>query len=559
MEELMFFDIECYAFDSFVIFKDIDKNILGCFTDKDRFKGLSSFIKGFTLVGYNNYFYDDFMLEAMLNGWNAQQLKALNDDIIHSRTKRYVKGKFKSLDCFQQIDVGMPGLKKIEANMGRKILESSTGFDIDRPLTGAELREEMDYCSYDIDNTIDIYLLRKHSYFEPKESLVDMVGKGERWNTTTLSANAVLGNDKLQKWSDIRLNGDDFSDTSMLELVPTEVVDLWKSGNDKGKVTIEEFGCQIEFGFGGLHGKHKSIKRVKDLVMLDVKSMYPHIILIIKALGKYSDKYKEILEKRIAVKHQDKILSDALKLILNSIYGLLKNQYSNLYNPKAALSVCVYGQIALYELCKRISKVGTIVNINTDGIGFIPHGEYEHIWHEWEEEFKLELELDSFDELIQRDVNNYIGVKDGKVVKCKGGDVSRYKSDQFFKNNSSRILDIALVDKLVYGKSVIDSVIEHMDDPKLYQIILQAGGTYKGTFDTEGNKYNKVNRVFPTRTGSTCLYKKRADDGLVKFSDAPDKMYVWNDDVSKLENFNRIVDLNHYVQIIEKRLEKWVS
>ena len=48
------------------------------------------------------------------------------------------KAKFNSLDCFQQIDVSRPSLKKIEGNMGRMILESSVPFTINRPLTHEE-------------------------------------------------------------------------------------------------------------------------------------------------------------------------------------------------------------------------------------------------------------------------------------------------------------------------------------------------------------------------------------------------------------------------------------
>ena len=59
-------------------------------------------------------------------------------------------------------------------------------------------------------------------------------------------------------------------------------------------------------------------------------SMYPNIILILNVLGKASEKYRSILEKRIKIKHQDAILSDALKLILNSVYGNLNNEYINL-------------------------------------------------------------------------------------------------------------------------------------------------------------------------------------------------------------------------------------
>jgi hypothetical protein len=570
LENILFFDIEVYPFDSFVIIKDKDRNSK-LFHDKNRFEGLGEFIKGATLVGYNNYWYDDHILCAMLDGRPQSEIKELNDRIIGGQ-KQYPKNRFKSLDCFQQIDVGMPSLKKIEGNRGKRILESSVPFDLPRPMTKEEYREAVDYCSYDVDNTIDIYELRINSYFAPKQSLVEMVGKGEKWNTTTLSANALLGNKTLTKWSGIRLNGEDFQDLSMLELVPQEVRDLWNGDEwaeskmkTTRKVTIEEFGCSIEFGFGGLHGVHKTQKKVKNMKLLDVASMYPNIILIINALGTATSKYKDILDRRIRVKHLDKILSDALKLILNSVYGNLKNQYSSLYNPKAALSVCIYGQIALYVLCKRLAEDGhTIININTDGVGFVPkHDGYKQVWEQWEKDFKLDLEEDSFD-LIQKDVNNYIGVKDGKVVKTKGGDVGRYYENiekgihSFFKNGSARIVDIALVEHLVHGKSIIDTLVENLDNPRLYQYIIQAGGTYQGTFDACGNKYNKVNRVFPTRKGDLCLYKKRHDDGLVRFPDLPEKMFVWNDDLDKLEDMESFIDLNHYMLIIQKKLERWV-
>ena len=84
--------------------------------------------------------------------------------------------------------------------------------------------------------------------------------------------------------------------------------------------------------------------------MLDVTSMYPNIILILDVLDMLQKNIEIFLKKRIEIKHIDNILSDALKLILNSVYGNLNNKYSILFNPKAAKSVCVYGQIALYEL-----------------------------------------------------------------------------------------------------------------------------------------------------------------------------------------------------------------
>lgn len=557
-DQLLFYDIEVFSHDALVVFKDSDKRLLRYY--HNDFSGLSDFIKGKTLVGYNNYHYDDKIMIYMLDLKTPTQIKELNDRIIDGEETRYIgKVNFDSLDCFQQIDVSMPGLKKVEGNMGRMILESNVPFDIGRALTESEFEEVLDYCSYDVDTTIDIYKNRLKSYFKPKLSLVDMLGKPEamRWNTTTISANLLLKK-PLGEWSDIRVSEE------MLEMVPADVKEMWlekahsfsKEKNSK-TITIHEFDNEIQFGFGGLHGAHRSIKKVKDVKLLDVTSMYPNIILILNALGIASEKYREILEKRVQIKNVDKILSDALKLILNSVYGNLNNQYSTLYNPKAALSVCVYGQIALYQLCKMISPFATILNINTDGVAFIPHDlAYIQAYQQWEKEFSLSLEEKDFELFLQKDVNNYIALSKGGLI-CKGADVNLYEEDAIFKSNNARILDIALVDHLLYEKDIRKTLKSNLDKPHLYQYILKAGNTYKGTFDVNGIQYNKVNRIFAAKKEGFCLFKKRYDDGLVRFADTPINMHLWNNDCSEITDFKKIIDLDHYYQLVIKRLERW--
>jgi hypothetical protein len=552
-DNLLFYDIEVYSHDAFVVFKDINKKLIRVF--HNNFVHLSHFIRGKTLVGFNNYHYDDKILTYMLDLKTVQQIKTLNDAIINGEDVRYVgKPKFYSLDCFQQCDVSRPSLKKIEGNMGRMILESSVPFTINRPLTPKEFDSCLDYCIYDVDTTVDIYKERLKSYFKPKLSLVDMLGREDaiKWNTTTISANLLLKK-PLPKWSNIRVP------EWMMDLVPPEVKEFWLT-KDKGSVTIHEFGCEIQFAFGGLHGAHKSIKKVKKVKLLDVISMYPNIIILLKALGiEATEIYKEILKKRIAIKHVDKILSEALKLILNSVYGNLNNEYSLLYNPNALKSVCIYGQIALYELCKRISPYCTILNINTDGVAFIPHSDaYIDAYHEWEMDFGgLNLEEKNFEQFLQKDVNNYIAVKnDGNLI-CKGADVNRYEEDALFKNNNARILDICLVEHLVHGKDIYQTLLDNVKNPHLFQYILKAGKTYKGSFDMHGNQYNNVNRVFAAKQEGFCLFKRRHDDGLVRFADSPINQFLWNQDCSELEAFEKIVDLNHYYQLVIKRLERW--
>ncbi len=553
LDDLLFYDIEVYSHNAFVVFKDIHKKLKRVF--HNNFVGLSDFIKGKTLVGFNNYYYDDKILTYMLDLKTVQQIKYLNDQIILGEDVTFVgKSKFNSLDTFQQIDVSRPSLKKIMGNYGRMILESSVPFTINRPLEPDEFESVLFYCINDVDTTIDIFKKRLKSYFMPKISLVEMLGREDaiKWNTTTISANLLMKK-PLPKWSGLRVP------EWMMELVPPEIKELWLT-KEKGNVTIQEFGNEIQFGFGGLHGAHTSIKRAKNVKLLDVTSMYPNIILILKALGETAGGlYRGILNKRVEVKYKDIILSDALKLILNSVYGNLNNKYSLLYNPNALKSVTSFGQIALYDLCKRISPFCTILNINTDGVAFIPHNDsYIQAHQEWQDEFSLSLEEKNFDLLLQKDVNNYIAVKpDGNLI-CKGADVNRYEDDALFKNNNSRILDICLVEHLVNGADIYQTLLDNLQSPHLFQYVLKSGSTYKGTFDKYGKQYNQVNRVFASKREGFCLYKKRHDDGLVRFADAPINMFLHNQDCSELENFDKIIDLNHYYQLVIKRLERWM-
>lgn len=273
-EDLLFLDVEVFKHNAFVVFKDIDKNTVAVF--HNDFKGMEDLIKGKVLAHYNGYHYDEKILSHMLNQKTPEQIKKANDKIIAGHKQYYTHPAIKrSIDCFQQIDVSKPSLKKVEANAGKMILESSVDFTIDRALTPKEYEEALEYCKYDVDMTIDIYKKRKKSYFMPKWSLVERLEqpKAERWNTTTISANILL--DKpLPKWPSIRLNqaakrwNDDLNQ-EMLNMVPEKVRELWVE-KSKGEVTIEEFGCHITFGFGGLHGVNKKKNNVKDVKLLDV-------------------------------------------------------------------------------------------------------------------------------------------------------------------------------------------------------------------------------------------------------------------------------------------------
>jgi hypothetical protein len=118
---------------------------------------------------------------------------------------------------------------------------------------------------------------------------------------------------------------------------------------------------------------------------------------------------------------------------------------------------------------------------------------------------------------------------------------------------------MALVEKLVNGTDPAITIQKHENEPELFQYILRAGRTFKGVSDGEHLLEQKVNRVFAVNEDvpHVKLYKQRQDGGLVNFPDAPERMYVWNDDCSKLTNFSQLYDMNHYLSIVLKKLEGW--
>lgn len=598
MDNYLFYDLEVTRFDSLAVFKDISGETVAYFWSKRKqegeqypedvmngFEGVRSLIQGRTLVGYNNYSYDDKVLSMMMRGATQRVIKATNDAIIRGEDPHVIiHPDICSLDCFQQIDVSKPGLKLIEGNMGRSIIESSVDFNVDHPLTDEERDEMLRYCEYDVLSTIEVFKLRYKSYFETKQGLISLLPeddreKAQRWNTTTISANALLGGNALVPWNNHRIP---IKVWKNVPEIPIKVWEMWESATSplaaEETVLGKGVSCktndfsrpgipfEVVFGIGGLHGAPKHPGEYRDVKLADVGSMYPSIIVALNALDDATAKYDGIRKERLSIKHTDKVRADALKLLLNSVYGLYKSKYSTLFNPRASATVCIYGQIALFDLCSMLWKAGYYpININTDGVAYISSGRVSaddaEICRMWEQKYQgLNLEIDTFSYWRQKDVNNYVAITTDGKVKVKGGDVVKYNTEKLFSNNSLRIVSIALVEYLINGTDICRTIVSHLDKPELFQIILKAGGTYKGVVDSRRNYYQKVNRVFAAAANAphTELYKLRADDGLVHFPDAPERMYIYNGDCKDFRDFADVVDIRYYVDLVEQKLKGWV-
>ena len=114
---------------------------------------------------------------------------------------------------------------------------------------------------------------------------------------------------------------------------------------DAGKYTYRGF----ETGEGGYVYAEPGLYH--NVAVLDVASMHPNSIIALDSFGKYTKNFKDILDARVAIKHGDyesarkmldgklspyledekdaKDLSFALKIAINSVYGLTKARHPN--------------------------------------------------------------------------------------------------------------------------------------------------------------------------------------------------------------------------------------
>lgn len=334
---VLFYDIEVFKHQSCVVFKNEEGETVKIFSnnlnglgeyidreiiDSEGFDGLKEFIEDKVLIGYNNYHYDDYILYAMAYIGEQDLIKEWNDSIINGEKVGLKRVQTETYDAFQQIDVSMPSLKKIEGNMGSDIYESSIDFELDRPLTVKENLEVIKYCENDVLETIKIYNMRK-SYFSTKATVVGMLPeelqkKARKWNTTSIIGQMLAPTIRPPKCR--------FVDDELLNLVPEEVKEMWLELDtttdfkfSKKKVTIEQFGCTFEFGWGGLHAAPKGVKDIKNVKLYDVASMYPSILILHNGLGDKTEYYKQILDYRLELKHQGKKEEQApYKLILKN-------------------------------------------------------------------------------------------------------------------------------------------------------------------------------------------------------------------------------------------------
>lgn len=283
--------------------------------------------------------------------------------------------------------------------------------------------------------------------------------------------------------------------------------------------------------------------------------------------------YEDMLKKRIqAKKSGDKATANALKLVANTTYGAMLNQYNALYDPLMGHSVCISGQLYLLELANHLyTDIDglMIVQLNTDGIMVeFDDSQYEQvkeILQEWETRTGFELEEDSIKKLVQKDVNGYIEIQSSGETKVKGGLLVRgiAPAGAFNINNNMTIVAKALVD--YFAKDVpVEETINNCTDPLAFQIVAKASGKYSRVFqiinplnnpqEVQAQRCNRVYASKDLRLGT--LMKTHKETGRnAKIGGLPAHCLIDNNNEASIDD----IDKNWYIRIAKKYVNDFLG
>ena len=603
--KIYIYDIEVFSDDWIVVFRNPDAENNHIVVHNDNSK-LRAFLNQPDIVigGFNNKWYDDWIVLTMLNGGDNQRVKEHNDFIIGGSGGgweypfiQFQKKPFRSFDLRDDIDKSL-SLKAIEGNLGLPIVESSVPFDINRPLTPKELDEVIYYCKNDVDATVRLYNARAE-YLKSKRIVAEMydLPPEEALGLTNAKLSAKVLGAKSAELDDER----DYQIPPQLDenLIPAPVLAFFMQIRDKSipdealyekklDLVYRTSGgeCPVTYAWGGVHGAKTAYlaEATGDrlIVNYDVASLYPNSMINFGYCSRGMadpDAYKKLVETRLAAKKAgDKDKANALKLVVNTVYGAMLNEYNDLADRRAGRSVCISNQLAVTQLIVMLGKsLETLdfININTDGLMFyIDRSEdalAAKIVAQWCEITGFEMERDDFSKVIQKDVNNYIGVTTGGKIKSKGGYVKQYRGGDF-SANSLVIVQKAIVENLLNGTPV-EETINSAESIFDFQMVAKTGRTYDRSvhyIDGKPVELQKVNRIYATadeRYGQVKKQKlvreKKVRGKVVKLdppllqedtvAECPDHAIVDNENRLTLSD----IDKSFYIDMAKKRIKDY--
>ena len=325
----------------------------------------------YRLVGFNCRRYDNHMLYARLIGYTNEQLYDLSQKIISAKkgTKNIMFGEAYNISYTDVYDFASTkqSLKKWEIELG--IHHQELGLPWDQPVPEELWNKVAEYCDNDVIATEAVWN-HLQADFLARQILADIAGMTVNDTTNSLTTRIIFGKEKHPK----------LVYTDLSETFPGyEFVD--------GKNMYRD----TDLGFGGYVYAEPGM--YVNVALLDVASLHPHSIKAMNCFGEYTKNFTDLMDARIFVKHKEydkakqlfdgklakyledptqaKQLSQALKIAINSVYGLTSANFDNPFRDIRNKNniVALRGALFMRTLQDEVTARGfTVAHIKTDSI-----------------------------------------------------------------------------------------------------------------------------------------------------------------------------------------------
>ena len=361
----------------------------------------------FRLVGFNCRRYDNHILYARLMGYTNEQLYELSQKIIGTKKNAgndCLFGEAYNLSYTDVYDFSSEkkSLKKWEIDLG--IHHQELGLPWDQPVPKSLWTKVAEYCDNDVIATEAVFHHLKADWIA-RQILADVAGMPVNSTTNSLTGKIIFGtNRKPQNQFNYRDMGEvpektsrsQFADDTFFNNFGDEFTVFDEEGRpvfpgyvfDRGKSTYRD----EEVGEGGYVYAEPGIHH--NVALLDIASMHPASIIAEQLFGtEYTQRFQEIRDARVAIKHKDfdkarsmlngalakylddestaKDLAQALKIAINSVYGLTSAKFDNPFRDSRNKDniVAKRGALFMINLKHEVQKRGyTVAHIKTDSI-----------------------------------------------------------------------------------------------------------------------------------------------------------------------------------------------
>ena len=265
---------------------------------------------------------------------------------------------------------------------------------------------------------------------------------------------------------------------------------IYRTNKDAFEKVIQFYGTTYTIATGGLHSQDRpAVLTSTDkytYVHYDISSFYPSVMVAYNIAPKHlnNNVFVKMVDyfrlTRIKCKHtkdedglvvagvHNKLAAEALKIVINAIYGKFGFEMFFLFDRFAQMQVTINGQLMVMMVVEALELDGIhVVSANTDGIIVkLPKDkeeDFKRITDDWCAQNKLGADSERYKLFVTRDINNYFDIQSNDKVEYKGGlDPKQYLKD-LKKGYDMPIVAKAVFEYFAHGTPVMETLRNHKD------------------------------------------------------------------------------------------------